>query len=49
MKSFFAPNHTYDLNTFLALKDNGIKVIIDGYGLFPYFEKNLIYSPIVLQ
>ncbi len=45
VKSFFAPNHTYDLNTFLALKDNGIKVIIDGYGLFPYFEKNLIFIP----
>jgi predicted deacetylase len=45
VKSFFAPNHTYDLNTFLALKNNGVEVIIDGYGLFPYFEKNLTFIP----
>ena len=33
IRTFFAPNHTYDKNT-LALKDAGIKEIIDGYGLF---------------
>jgi predicted deacetylase len=45
VNSFFAPNHTYDSNTLLALSNNGIKVIIDGYGLFPYSEKNLTFSP----
>ena len=45
IRSFFAPNHTYDKNTFKALYNNDIKVIIDGYGLFPYSEYNLIFIP----
>jgi len=45
VKSFFAPNHTYDKNTFKALCNNDIKVIIDGYGLFPYEEHDLIFIP----
>ena len=36
VKSFFAPNHTYDLNTFRALKSFGINEIIECYGLMPY-------------
>ena len=35
IRSFFAPNQTYDNNTFLALKNCGIKEVIDGYGLMP--------------
>ena len=45
IRSFFAPNHTYDENTFLALKKNKIKNIIDGYGLMPYQYKNLNFFP----
>ena len=45
IRSFFAPNHTYDENTFVALKELGIKNIIDGYGLLPYTEKNLNFIP----
>ena len=45
VNSFFAPNHTYDKNTFLALSNNNIEVIIDGYGLFPYSEHNLTFIP----
>ena len=45
IRSFFAPNHTYDENTFLALKKVGIKKIIDGYGLFPYLEKEINFMP----
>ena len=45
IRSFFAPNHTYDENTFFALKDAGIENIIDGYGLVPYSEKNLNFIP----
>ncbi len=41
IRSFFAPNHTYDNNTFEALKSSGISIVIDGYGLFP-FDKNQI-------
>lgn len=45
IKSFFAPNHTYDLNTFDALKNCGIEEVIDGYGLIPYEEKNIKFIP----
>jgi len=45
IRSFFAPNHTYDENTFLALKKLGIKNIIDGYGLFPYIENGINFTP----
>ena len=45
IKSFFAPNHTYDLNTFSALKSSGINEIIDGYGLMPYLENDIKFIP----
>ena len=45
IRSFFAPNHTYDQNTFVALKNNGINEIIDGYGLMPYSENNIKFIP----
>ena len=54
VRSFFAPNHTYDLNTFEALKLVGIKQIIDGYGFFPYnkfgikFIPQLLYKTMIL-
>ena len=45
VRSFFAPNQTYDDNTFIALKKCGIKEVIDGYGLMPYTEKNIKFIP----
>ncbi|MDB9760897.1 DUF2334 domain-containing protein [Pelagibacteraceae bacterium] len=45
IRSFFAPNHIYDENTFLALKSLGIKQVIDGYGLFPYLENDITFIP----
>ena len=45
IRSFFAPNQTYDENTFIALKKCGIKEVIDGYGLMPYTEKNIKFIP----
>ncbi len=45
IRSFFAPNHTYDLNTLKALDNSGIKIVIDGYGLFPFFKSNLFFIP----
>ena len=44
-RSFFAPNHIYDNNTLKALRENGIKIIIDGYGLFPYFKHEILFVP----
>ena len=45
IRTFFAPNHTYDKNTFVALKNCGIKEIIDGYGLIPYTENDIKFIP----
>ena len=45
IRSFFAPNHIYDSNTLKALKDTGIKIVIDGYGLFPYYKNELLFIP----
>ena len=45
IRSFFAPNQTYDENTFIALKNCGICEVIDGYGLMPYTEKNIKFIP----
>ena len=45
IRSFFAPNQTYDENTFVALKNCGINEVIDGYGLMPYTEKNVKFIP----
>ena len=45
VRSFFAPNHTYDLNTFDALKNNNIFNIIDGYGLMPFSNNSLNFIP----
>tara|TARA_Y100001970_G_scaffold283311_1_gene398121 strand:+ start:372 stop:1145 length:774 start_codon:yes stop_codon:yes gene_type:complete len=45
IKSFFAPNHTYDQNTFEALKSSGINEVIDGYGLMPYEENEIKFIP----
>ncbi len=54
IRVFYAPNHTYDKNTFEALKVSGISQVIDGYGLIPYVEHDikfipqLFYKPILL-
>jgi len=45
IRSFFAPNHTYDLNTLIALKNNNIFNIIDGYGLMPFNKNNINFIP----
>ena len=45
IRSFFAPSHTYDINTFKSLYDSGIKYVIDGYGLLPYNQHRLIFIP----
>ena len=45
IKCFFAPNHTYDKNTLLALKNSGINIVLDGYGLMPYRENDIKFIP----
>tara|TARA_B100000963_G_scaffold57532_1_gene45643 strand:- start:1428 stop:2192 length:765 start_codon:yes stop_codon:yes gene_type:complete len=45
IRSFFAPNHIYDENTLKAIKESGIKIIIDGYGLFPYYKNEILFIP----
>ena len=45
IRVFFAPNHTFDDNTLMALKECGITEIIDGYGLMPYEENGIKFIP----
>ncbi len=45
IRNFYAPNHNYDKNTFVALKNCGINEVIDGYGLMPYKENDIKFIP----
>ena len=45
IKSFFAPNHTFDKNTIKACKTLGIRAIVDGYGIAPYHEDGVLFFP----
>ena len=45
IRTFFAPNHTFDTNTLIALKKCGINEVIDGYGLMPYTEDDIKFIP----
>ena len=45
IKTFFAPNHTYDKNTFIALKKIGLDQVIDGYGLMPFNKMGINFIP----
>jgi len=45
IRTFFAPNQTYDKNTFIALKNCEINEVLDGYGLMPYAENNIKFIP----
>ena len=45
VRTFFAPNHTFDLNTLLALKNCWINEVLDGYGVMPYKENDIKFIP----
>lgn len=45
IRTFIAPNHTFDQNTLLALKKSGINEVLDGYGLMPYSENDINFIP----
>ena len=49
IRTFFAPNQTYDKNTFIALKKCGINQVLDGYGLMPYIEDEIKFVPQLFQ
>lgn len=43
---FFAPSHTFDENTLVALKDeSSIRIISDTIGRYPYKYKDFIFIP----
>lgn len=46
VKYFFAPSHTFDENTLIALREESeIRVISDMYTLKPYREDNFVFIP----
>lgn len=45
---FFAPSHTYDRNTLIALQEESdIRVISDTIGRHPYEENDFIFIPVL--
>ena len=44
-KIFFAPNHTFDHNTIKACKVLGFESFIDGYGIAPYYDNQILFVP----
>ena len=49
IRTFFAPNHTFDKNTLVALKNTGINEMIDGYGIMPYSENYMKFIVVFLK
>jgi predicted deacetylase len=45
IRCFFAPNHTFDMNTLIALRNLGVNQILDGYGIMPYEENKITFIP----
>ncbi len=45
IRSFFAPNHIYDENTLRALSNSHLKIVIDGYGIFPFYKGDILFIP----
>jgi predicted deacetylase len=43
--TFMAPSHTFDHNTFKALKECHINSITDGCHFFPYMKNNILHVP----
>ena len=43
--AFMAPAHSFDYITLECLKENGIDTITDGYALFPFYEKDILFIP----
>lgn len=42
---WMAPNHSFDHNTLLALRENGFTAVSDGVALFPYSAEGLVFVP----
>lgn len=48
-KYFFAPSHTFDNNTLLALKEESdIRIVSDTIGRYPYRKKGLYFVPQII-
>ncbi len=43
--TFFAPSHSYDLNTLRALRENGFQYISDGMSTKPTLRKGIVCIP----
>lgn len=45
ISAFMAPAHTFDKITLEVLRENGIDVITDGYGLYSYIQEGITFVP----
>ena len=46
---FMAPAHSFDFNTLKALQNLSFKYVLDGFALYPYDKKNLIFIPQIIS
>ena len=42
---FYAPSHTFDANTVMALHDMNVPFVSDGYALYPYKKLEMTFLP----
>ena len=42
---FMAPSHSFDDNTLIALRKLEFKSLTDGYGLYPFTRKGIVFVP----
>ncbi len=45
ISAFMAPAHSFDRGTLKALSNNEIKVVTDGYALYPYVNHDIVFVP----
>lgn len=49
VETFVAPSHSYDRNTLQALRTIGVKMVSDGFTLYPYHEDGLLFVPQLVE
>lgn len=47
--AFMAPAHSFDNLTIECLLANGINTVTDGYGLYPYYYRGILFVPQLLS
>lgn len=49
VETFVAPSHSFDTTTLKALKLIGVRVVSDGFTLYPFVEEELLFVPQLVE